>query len=68
MLEDASLESSSAVLDSQQGSASVDRKRKATDEGATLSSAHSKVMTNQVTTSCNAFCLSLNFILITLFP
>uniref|UniRef100_A0ACD6ALU5 Uncharacterized protein n=1 Tax=Avena sativa TaxID=4498 RepID=A0ACD6ALU5_AVESA len=42
MLEDASLESSSAVLDSQQGSASVDRKRKATDEGATLSSAHSK--------------------------
>uniref|UniRef100_A0ACD5Y7U6 Uncharacterized protein n=1 Tax=Avena sativa TaxID=4498 RepID=A0ACD5Y7U6_AVESA len=42
MLEDASLESSSAVLDSQQGSASVDRKRKARDEGATLSSAHSK--------------------------
>ncbi|KAM0862233.1 hypothetical protein ACQ4PT_045370 [Festuca glaucescens] len=42
MQEDASLESSSAVLDSQQGSASVDRKRKVTDESATLSSAHSK--------------------------
>ncbi|XP_047070863.1 transcription factor bHLH137 [Lolium rigidum] len=42
MQEDASLESSSAVLDSQQGSASVERKRKATDESATLSSAHSK--------------------------
>jgi hypothetical protein len=46
MLEDASLESSSAVLDSQQGSASVDRKRKANDESATLSSAHSKVLAN----------------------
>ncbi|XP_062192325.1 basic helix-loop-helix protein 80-like isoform X2 [Phragmites australis] len=44
MAEDASLESSSAVLDtSPQGSASsLDRKRKATEDTATLSSAHSK--------------------------
>lgn len=45
MAEDASLESSSAVVDtSPQGSASpMDRKRKATEDSATLSSAHSKV-------------------------
>ncbi|KAF7108637.1 hypothetical protein CFC21_109072 [Triticum aestivum] len=44
MVEDASRESSSAVLDnaSLQASASVDRKRKATDDSTTLSSAHSK--------------------------
>ncbi|RCV32041.1 hypothetical protein SEVIR_6G233700v4 [Setaria viridis] len=44
MAEDASLESSSAVVDtSPQGSASpMDRKRKATEDSATLSSAHSK--------------------------
>uniref|UniRef100_A0A453RNL8 Uncharacterized protein n=1 Tax=Aegilops tauschii subsp. strangulata TaxID=200361 RepID=A0A453RNL8_AEGTS len=48
MVEDASRESSSAVLDnaSLQASASVDRKRKATDDSTTLSSAHSKVLTN----------------------
>jgi hypothetical protein len=45
MAEDASLETSSAVLDtSPQGSSSpMDRKRKATEDSATLSSAHSKV-------------------------
>ncbi|KAK3123956.1 hypothetical protein QOZ80_8AG0638530 [Eleusine coracana subsp. coracana] len=44
MAEDASLESSSAVVDdSPQGSASpMDRKRKATEDSATLSSGHSK--------------------------
>lgn len=48
MVEDASLEGSSAVLDntSPQGSASVDRKRKATDDSTTFSSAHSKVLSN----------------------
>ena len=48
MAEDASLESSSAVVDtSPQDSASpLDRKRKATEDNATLSSAHSKVVTN----------------------
>lgn len=46
MVEDASLESSSAVVDTYpQGSASpMERKRKATEDSATLSSAQSKVV------------------------
>lgn len=61
MVEDASLESSSAVVDtdtSPEGSASpMERKRKATEDSATLSSAQSKVVETYIHSHhCHFFC------------
>lgn len=57
MAEDASLESSSAVVDTcpQGGASPMDRKRKATEDSATLSSAHSKVETKAHTSNKRFF-------------
>ena len=58
MVEDASLESSSAVVDtSPQDSASpMERKRKATEDSATLSSAQSKVVATLHSHHCHFLC------------
>jgi BHLH transcription factor Upa20 len=65
----AAKESSSAVVDtSPQGSASpMDRKRKATEDNATLSSGHSKVATNIHNQHCHFVCNIVSAVLYELF-